>query len=36
VVDGQALRRDGVTLSVDETAAGSDLEDVVSDYYSDI
>jgi 5-methylthioadenosine/S-adenosylhomocysteine deaminase len=35
VVDGQALRRDGVTLSVDETAAGSDLEDVVSDYYSD-
>ena len=35
VVDGQALRRDGVTLSVDETAAGADLEDVVSDYYSD-
>jgi len=35
VVDGQALRRDGVTLSVDESAAGSDLEDVVSDYYSE-
>jgi 5-methylthioadenosine/S-adenosylhomocysteine deaminase len=35
VVDGQALRRDGVTLSIDETAAGSELEDVVSDYYSE-
>jgi 5-methylthioadenosine/S-adenosylhomocysteine deaminase len=36
VVGGQALRRDGVTLSVDETAAGSGLEDAVSDYYSEI
>jgi 5-methylthioadenosine/S-adenosylhomocysteine deaminase len=35
VVEGQALRRDGVTLSVDETAAGSELEDAVSDYYSE-
>jgi len=25
-----------VTISVDETAAGSDLEDAVSDYYSEI
>jgi hypothetical protein len=25
-----------VTLSVDETAAGSGLEDAVSDYYSEI
>ena len=36
LVGGQALRRDGVTLSVDEAAAGSDLEDAVSDYYSEI
>ncbi len=35
VVEGQALRRDGVTLSVDESAAGSNLEDAVSDYYSE-
>ena len=36
VVGGQALRRDGVTLSVDEAAAGTALEDAVSDYYSEI
>ena len=36
VVGEQALRRDGVTLSVDEAAAGSGLEDAVSDYYSEI
>ena len=36
VVGGQALRRDGVTLSVDESAAGSSLEDAVSEYYSQI
>ena len=35
VVGGQAIRRDGVTLSVDEPAAGSSLEDAVSDYYSE-
>ena len=35
VVGGQALRRDGVTLSVDESAAGSSLEDAVSNYYSE-
>jgi len=36
VVEGQALRRDGVTLSVDESVAGSALEAAVSDYYSEI
>ena len=35
VVGGQALRRDGVTISVDESAAGSNLEDAVSNYYSE-
>ena len=35
VVGGQAIRRDGVTLSVDELAAGSSLEDAVSNYYSE-
>ena len=33
---GQALRRDGGTLSVDEAAAGSARETAVSDYYSEI
>jgi len=36
MVGGQAIRRDGVSLSVDEAAAGSSLEDAVSDYYSEI
>ena len=36
LVGGQALRREGVTLSVDESAAGSALEAAVSDYYSEI
>jgi len=36
LVGGQALRRDGVTLSVNEAAAGSALEAAVSDYYSEI
>ena len=36
LVGGQALRRDGVTLSVDEAVAGSALETAVSDYYSEI
>jgi len=36
LVEGQALRRDGVTLSIDESAAGSSLEDAVSDYYSEL
>ena len=36
LVGGQALRRDGVTLSVDEAAAGSALETAVSDYFSEI
>ena len=32
-VGGEALRRDGVTLSIDEKAAGLDLEMAVEDYY---
>jgi len=36
LVGGQALRREGVTFSVDEVAAGSALEAAVSDYYSEI
>ena len=36
LVGGQALRRDGATLSVDEAAAGSALEAAVLDYYSEI
>ena len=36
IVAGEALRRDGVTLSVDEDAAGAALEEVVSEYYSEI
>ena len=36
LVGGQAIRRDGVTVSIDESRAGSDLEDAVSEYYSKI
>jgi len=36
LVGVQALRREGVTFSVDEVAAGSALEAAVSDYYSEI
>ena len=36
IVAGEALRRDGVTLSVDEDAAGAALEEAVSEYYSEI
>ena len=36
LVGGQALRRDVLSLSVDEAAAGSALETAVSDYYSEI
>ena len=35
-VDGEALRRDGVTLTVDEQIAREELNEVVIDYYSEI
>ena len=34
IVAGEALRRDGVTLTVDEGAAGAALEEGVSEYYT--
>ena len=36
IVAGEALRRDGETLTLDEDAAGSKLEEAVSEYYSEI
>ncbi|MEC9001375.1 MAG: amidohydrolase family protein [Candidatus Thermoplasmatota archaeon] len=36
IVAGEAVRRDGVTLTVDEDAAGVELEEAVSQYYSEI
>ena len=36
IVGGEALRRDGETLTLDEDAAGSKLEEAVSEYYSEI
>ena len=36
IVGGEALRRDGVTLTVDESSAGSELEEAVLQYYSEI
>ena len=36
IVGGEALRRDGVTLTVNEDAASSELEEAVSQYYSEI
>jgi len=35
-VDGQALRRDGITLTIDEAAAGEALDAAVLDYYHNI
>ncbi len=35
-VDGEALRRDGTTQTIDERAAASTLEDAVTEYYADI
>ncbi len=35
-VDGRALRRDGVTLSIDESAAAAELEDAAQAYYASI
>ena len=36
IVAGEALRRDGVTLTIDENKAGAALEEAVSQYYSEI
>ena len=36
IVAGEALRRDGVTLTVDEDAAGVALEEGVLEYYSEL
>ena len=36
IVAGEALRRDGETLTLDEDVAGSKLEEAVSEYYSEI
>ena len=35
-VDGEAIRRDGVTLSLDEEIVSNDLEDAVLRYYEEI
>ena len=35
-VEGRALRRDGVSLSVDERAAGEALNLAVQSYYEDV
>ncbi len=35
-VDGEALRRDATTLTVDERAAGRALDEAVIDYYADL
>jgi hypothetical protein len=32
-VSGEAIRRDGVTLTVDEVRASQELEDSVEEYY---
>ena len=36
IVAGEALRRDSVTLTVDEDAAGVALEEGVLEYYSEL
>jgi Fe-S cluster assembly iron-binding protein IscA len=35
-VDGEALRRDGVTLTVDEKSAREELNELAIDYYSEL
>ena len=35
-VDGEALRRNGVTLTLDEKAAAEAIEVAATDYYSEI
>jgi 5-methylthioadenosine/S-adenosylhomocysteine deaminase len=36
LVDGEGIRRDGVTLTLDEGKASQDLESSVEDYYSEL
>ena len=36
LVDGEALRRDGITLTVDEQKARERLNEVAIDYYSEL
>ena len=35
-VEGEGIRRDGVTLTLDEGKASQDLESSVEDYYSEL
>ena len=35
-VDGEEIRRDGVTLTLDEGKASQDLESSVEDYYGEL
>jgi Fe-S cluster assembly iron-binding protein IscA len=35
-VDGEALRRDGITLTVDENSARETLNEAVIDYYAEL
>ena len=35
-VEGEALRRDGITLTVDERAARDAINDAVIDYYANL
>ena len=35
-VDGEALRRDGITLTVDENSAREALNEAVIDYYAEL
>ena len=35
-VDGEALRRDGITLTVDENSAREALDEAVIDYYAEL
>jgi hypothetical protein len=35
-VDGESIRRDGVTLTVDEAVASRELESSVEEYYREL
>ena len=35
-VEGEAIRRDGVTLTLDEESVARELEDSVTEYYQDV
>ena len=35
-VDGEVLRRDGVTITVDEEASCVEIDEAVGEYYSEI